>query len=985
MSWCVCACGLRIGGQKEKTSAIGDGQMAWSNNVDVVASPSRQTRAMARQNGGLEFEKLVWSTRKSPERRVMGLEMRGTPQNKFVNRAADQNFVAKARSRCERGGNWTDEDDASEEEGKQSAIEDEEGEDIQSSPLTDHRTKTKVSGIRDGMERPTQTRIEATSEDRRQTSEWRKIRQSSSTGNTRPLPRESNATKVKSRSDDQGDREKIFDSAEQMHSRPSSPIKRGKESAPTSQRSELPRRTPSPTKATVTIPKPFKFTERSRPSPQKSAPVSQQATAQGLVGSFPPTRSSSPDKNAMMPHHSTTSTRRPTQRQNVQSPATLAPLAKKEVEPSQRVLPEPKSVPPGNPQIVEPSRARNSQEGGMQRNAEARSGRIQSREEATSHRLARPANVEQTVIDKSSESRDQARGSGKVVINPTVARGPSHGISSFAQPASRAAPQLSLERGKRNSLLTRPPKASVKEERRVDERVALNGSKASTKSENGNDKETGATTPTKPLHDSSTEDTLAEGKQGSYCEQTTPTAPMSDPDGSPLASPAALSEETTNALASLEATLARLRSRSDKLRLQRASRKDREKDHETDAALAVLGHRRSPSKSPEASTRKVRSLSPSKEMKEQRRQTLFSDDDTGQYREDRVPSSFLDRVRAAQTRGEAEGTCSVKATSADDGRARSSDHSTMKSRRQLDDRNATHAKTSTPSRIYSDTARGIPHEDDKELSTKDEKMAKRRSAILTYIPSTKAQDSSPTHASKDVSIENPFVSGRQSARPLNIATPVSQQKKGERQSRHFLAGLVVLVDVREQDGDDASSTWVEMLRSMGAKVMVRASERRLSHIVFKSGKPATLHHFRAQPDPKPLLVGVNWVLRCAEEGKKVLEEDYLVEVGKQAIFQHRRRRSSMAPKMAPEESEDDESTLDSHSVQAEVMPPPPPPPPPSIKGASEAVLKSRRRSLHAPPVPSPLAKRAWNMDSSTDSTAVLQEPDLTPNTVSSTP
>lgn len=101
-----------------------------------------------------------------------------------------------------------------------------------------------------------------------------------------------------------------------------------------------------------------------------------------------------------------------------------------------------------------------------------------------------------------------------------------------------------------------------------------------------------------------------------------------------------------------------------------------------------------------------------------------------------------------------------------------------------------------------------------------------------------------------------------------------------------LRGLAILVDVRAQDGEDASITWVDMLRNVGAKVYVRpVAEREYTHIVYKSGKPATLHAFRSHKDPKPFVVGVQWVLKCVQQGAKVDEEPYLIEIGKEAVFQ----------------------------------------------------------------------------------------------------
>lgn len=128
------------------------------------------------------------------------------------------------------------------------------------------------------------------------------------------------------------------------------------------------------------------------------------------------------------------------------------------------------------------------------------------------------------------------------------------------------------------------------------------------------------------------------------------------------------------------------------------------------------------------------------------------------------------------------------------------------------------------------------------------------------------------------------------------------------QNRQFLHGLKVLVDVRDQDGEDASAVWMEKLRSVGAKVYSKPpqpSRRRKSSaaakqecssdeavapaldcIVFKHGKPATLHYYRSQVDAgrQPVIVGVNWVLHCLRVGEKVEECDYLVEVGKHPLF-----------------------------------------------------------------------------------------------------
>lgn len=43
----------------------------------------------------------------------------------------------------------------------------------------------------------------------------------------------------------------------------------------------------------------------------------------------------------------------------------------------------------------------------------------------------------------------------------------------------------------------------------------------------------------------------------------------------------------------------------------------------------------------------------------------------------------------------------------------------------------------------------------------------------------------------------------------------------------------------------------------------------LTHIVYKSGMLSTLTHFRALPDPKPVVVGIGWVVECVEKRAKV--------------------------------------------------------------------------------------------------------------------
>jgi hypothetical protein len=89
-------------------------------------------------------------------------------------------------------------------------------------------------------------------------------------------------------------------------------------------------------------------------------------------------------------------------------------------------------------------------------------------------------------------------------------------------------------------------------------------------------------------------------------------------------------------------------------------------------------------------------------------------------------------------------------------------------------------------------------------------------------------------------------------------------------------GVVAFVDVRTTDGEDASPIFVEMLKSLGARVsrlqmrwrhsadcqvLTRPTEN-VTHIVYKSGRPTTLAWYRKQDeDERPKVVGISWVTR----------------------------------------------------------------------------------------------------------------------------
>ncbi|KAM0748664.1 hypothetical protein T439DRAFT_69716 [Meredithblackwellia eburnea MCA 4105] len=163
---------------------------------------------------------------------------------------------------------------------------------------------------------------------------------------------------------------------------------------------------------------------------------------------------------------------------------------------------------------------------------------------------------------------------------------------------------------------------------------------------------------------------------------------------------------------------------------------------------------------------------------------------------------------------------------------------------------------------------------------------------------------------------------------------------------NVLQGVIAFVDVRTGDGDDAGMIFVDMLKSMGARVTTRPTLT-LTHIVYKSGRPGTLHRYRQHPEPKPFLVGISWVVRCAEVGARVDEKPYVVESAKEAVFQKRRR--SMEPKALATlgSSTNGGTTANETALKATI---------------AASIERVRRKSLQfAPKVSSPLAKRVWVM------------------------
>ncbi|KAJ7809667.1 hypothetical protein B0H13DRAFT_2385114 [Mycena leptocephala] len=94
----------------------------------------------------------------------------------------------------------------------------------------------------------------------------------------------------------------------------------------------------------------------------------------------------------------------------------------------------------------------------------------------------------------------------------------------------------------------------------------------------------------------------------------------------------------------------------------------------------------------------------------------------------------------------------------------------------------------------------------------------------------------------------------------------------------ILKGCVVYVDVISASGDASVKAFItEKLQDMGARVL-NCVGHTLTHIVYKNGLGRTLNLYRRLPNPKPLVVGMEWVVQSEKIGTHVDETSYLIEI-----------------------------------------------------------------------------------------------------------
>ncbi|PBK74307.1 hypothetical protein ARMSODRAFT_951937 [Armillaria solidipes] len=125
---------------------------------------------------------------------------------------------------------------------------------------------------------------------------------------------------------------------------------------------------------------------------------------------------------------------------------------------------------------------------------------------------------------------------------------------------------------------------------------------------------------------------------------------------------------------------------------------------------------------------------------------------------------------------------------------------------------------------------------------------------------------------------------------------VSGSKKPADPSLSILSGVKVYVDVRDSsNGVDCGDVFIDMLKRLGAKVMKNFGLT-CTHLVFKDGTVGTLNRYR-QLETKPFVVGLQWIVECAEKLQHLDETQYAISLeGINIAGINKRTKKSMIPK-----------------------------------------------------------------------------------------
>ncbi|KAJ6497745.1 hypothetical protein C8R45DRAFT_1211578 [Mycena sanguinolenta] len=111
-----------------------------------------------------------------------------------------------------------------------------------------------------------------------------------------------------------------------------------------------------------------------------------------------------------------------------------------------------------------------------------------------------------------------------------------------------------------------------------------------------------------------------------------------------------------------------------------------------------------------------------------------------------------------------------------------------------------------------------------------------------------------------------------------------------------LKGCIVFVDIISDVGDDSARSFItDMLKSLGARVLGSVGQT-CTHIVYKNGLRSTYTRYKALSDPKPHVVGMEWVVQSAEKRTHQDETPYLIDMDDMNTTV-KARRKSMVPRL----------------------------------------------------------------------------------------
>ncbi|KAJ7690728.1 hypothetical protein B0H17DRAFT_1179847 [Mycena rosella] len=131
----------------------------------------------------------------------------------------------------------------------------------------------------------------------------------------------------------------------------------------------------------------------------------------------------------------------------------------------------------------------------------------------------------------------------------------------------------------------------------------------------------------------------------------------------------------------------------------------------------------------------------------------------------------------------------------------------------------------------------------------------------------------------------------------------------------ILKGCIVFVDIISDLGDDSARSFItEMLKNLGARVLGSVGQT-CTHIVYKNGLRSTYTRYKALSDPKPLVVGMEWVVQSAEKRNHEDETPYLIDMDDMNTTATKRRKSMLPRLMSGgmDDSVDGEYSFDGSS------------------------------------------------------------------------